>query len=116
LVCALGGAESKAVAKALAAGTVFSFLAEADLILLGSLGVGGQPVVGLVVGGYGLGRADVAEMGALLLNWLLRDSTFAGRAANGGLLILDQRGLLGLRRGRQVNGSVDRLLLSGSGI
>jgi hypothetical protein len=50
-------------------------------------------------------------MGALLLNWLLRDSTFAGRAANGGLLILGLRGLLGLGRRRQVSRSINGLLL-----
>jgi hypothetical protein len=115
LVCALCGTESKAIEKA--AGTVFPFLARADLTLLGSWGVGRQTVVDSVVGcGLRIGRADVAEMGALLLNWRLRGSTFAGRAANGGLMILHLRGLLGLGRGRRVGGSVDRLLLSGSRI
>ena len=116
LVCGLGGTETKTVAKA--AGTIFLFLARADLILLGSRGVGGQPVVGLVVGGCGLGigRADVADMGALLLNWLLRTSTSTRRPAKGGLLILGLRGLLGLGRGRQVSRSVNRLLLGGSRI
>jgi hypothetical protein len=114
LAVALGGAEAKAEAVAEAAGAVFSFLGLAGQILLWRRGVR-QTVVDAVVGGCGLGirGTDVAVVRALLLNWLLRDATFAGRAVDGGLLIAGLRGLLGLGRGRQVGGSVNGLLLEG---
>jgi hypothetical protein len=111
LVVGLGGTETEAITEA--AGAVFSFLDRGDQVLLGRLGVRGQTVLDTVFSRHGLRirGADVAEMGALLLNWLLRDSAFAGRAANGGLLVLDLRGLLGLGRGGQVGRSINGLLL-----
>jgi hypothetical protein len=104
LVVGFGGTETETVAKA--AGAVFSFL---GLILLGRWGVRGPTVLDAVFSRYGLRirGGDVAEMGAQLLNWLVRGSTFAGRAANGGRLILGWRDLLGLGRRRQVSRSIN---------